>query len=624
MLAYVATKDKFLEDSPIIEDFVREQVRSSLGIDIAPSSSEYNSWRNSLGNAMSHVLAYGGIPGDAGIAIEYRLHGRRQRIDVLVSGYDKTGTRSLGIIELKQWSEVQPSQLTDHVRSFIGGAERDLLHPSYQAWSYARLLSDFYEVVTSEPIEVSPCAYVHNCSDSAVLRSPSTSGLLGLAPVFLKGEHGKLSEFLSDLVPRGDGADGLRILDSSSISPSKQLVDALSSMLRGNQEFVLVDEQKTAYESIMDFVDSAPKGKHSTLIINGGPGTGKSVIAVNALVNLLGKGFNTRYVTKNAAPRSVYKTKLHGTSTAGAASNLFVSSDFFHDSAKDSYDVLLVDEAHRLVHKSGLYGNLGQNQVAEIIGAAWLSVFFVDESQRVTWRDIGTMDEIASQAMTSGSDLEVQTLSAQFRCAGSDEYLRWVDGVLRLVDDVDIDLLESDYDFQIVDSPSQLRDLIFERNKTTGTSRLLAGYCWEWKSKKDPAAMDIVLEDGFAMRWNLTKDGSTWIIAPNSVNEVGCIHTSQGLEGDYMGVIVGNDLICRDGIVLTDPSARASSDRSLRGWKTAMKQDPESTRAKTDLLIRNTYRTLFTRGMRGTYVYCTDSELADHFREQLSRSHQST
>ena len=619
MLAYIATKEQFLEDSPEIEDRVREQVRTNLGIDISTRSSEYTSWRNSLGNAMSHVLNDEGIPADAGVAVEYRLHGRRQRIDVLVSGFDASGSRSLGVVELKQWSEVHESPLSDHVKTYVGGGQRDLPHPSYQAWSYSQLLNDFYAIVTAEPIKVQPCAYVHNCIDSSVLRSPTVSDLTQRAPLFLKGEHRDLSRFLAHLVLEGDNASGLRLLDSSDISPSKQLVEALTSMLDGNQEFILIDEQKTAFESIMQFVDSPKKGSRQTLVVSGGPGTGKSVIAINALVRLLERGFNARYVTKNAAPRSVYKTKLQGTSKAGAASNLFVSSDGFHDlNTKDSYDVLLVDEAHRLVHKSGLYRNLGENQITEIIQSAPLSVFFVDESQRVTWRDIGTVEEIATQAQDANSKLAVQELSAQFRCAGSDEYLRWIDGVLRLVDDVDVDLSTTDYDIRILDSPNELRDLIIERNLENGSSRLLAGYCWEWNSKNNPSVMDITFEDhDFAMQWNLTKDGSSWMISPNSINEIGCIHTCQGLEGAYMGVIIGGDMICKDGVVLTEPHARAKSDQSLRGWKKAMKTDPESTRAKTDMIIRNTYRTLLTRGMRGTYIYCTNAELRDHLREQL-------
>ena len=619
MLAYVATKEQFLEDAPQIEDRVREQVKSNLGINVG--SSEYTSWQNSLGNAMAHVLREESIPDDAGVAIEYRLHGRRQRIDVLVSGYNAQHVRSLAVVELKQWGVVHASQLADHVRSFMGHGEHDLLHPSYQAWSYAQLLNNFYKIVTLEPFSVQPCAYVHNCTDDSVLRDPGVRELTALAPVFIKNENKELSDYLGGLIATGDGADGLRILDSSEIGPSKQLVEALTSMLDGNQEFVLIDEQKTAYESIMEFVATVPHGERRSLIVQGGPGTGKSVIAINALVALLEKGLNARYVTKNAAPRSVYRAKLQKGSRKGEASTLFMSSDSFHQVDKDSYDVLLVDEAHRLVKKSGLYGNLGENQIAEIIQASRISVFFVDESQRVTWRDIGTLDEIASQAQAEGSPLEMQELSAQFRCAGSDEYLKWVDSVLRLNYHTDIDMAATDYEIKIVDSPSELRDLIIARNAESNTSRLLAGYCWDWVSKKDPKAKDIVFEGtDFAMQWNLTKDGSAWMIAPESVNEVGCIHTCQGLEGDYMGVIIGDDLISRKEVVSTHPEARAKTDQSLKGWKTAAKKDPVQTLARTDLLIRNTYRTLLTRGMKGTFIYCTDQETREYINEHLESS----
>jgi DUF2075 family protein len=621
MLAYLATKEQFLLDAAGIEDVIREAVRDQLGLTIKKDSSEYRSWQNSLGNAMFHVLNSPSIPSDVGVAIEYRLKGRRQRIDVMLSGFDAVGSRSVAVIELKQWSTILASDLPDHVLTWVGQGDQDLPHPSYQAWSYARLLSDFYEVVTEEPILMSPCAYVHNCVDDSVLRGPAMNELMERAPVFIKGEHLNLRDFIIEAVPRGDGGEGLRRIDESAIAPSKQLVEVLNSMLQGHEEFVLIDEQKTAYESIMEFVSAVPVGQRQSLIVQGGPGTGKSVIAINALVKLLQKGLNVRYVTKNAAPRGVYKAKLQKRSKGADISSLFVSSDAFYDVEKDSYDVLLVDEAHRLVKNSGLYGNLGDNQVAEIIQAARVSVFFVDESQRVTWRDIGTMDEIAGWAQLLDSPLEVQRLSAQFRCAGSDEYLRWVDSVLQLHDHPVTDLAGTDYDVRVVDSPSVLRDLIFERNKVNNTSRLLAGYCWDWVSKKDPTAHDIVFPGtDFAMQWNLTKDGSTWMISPNSVNEVGCIHTCQGLEGDYMGVIIGDDLVVRGGEVVTNPDARASTDRSLRGWKSAMKFDRVGTLAKADELIRNTYRTLLTRGMKGTYIYCSDPETREFLKRELNAS----
>jgi DUF2075 family protein len=295
-----------------------------------------------------------------------------------------------------------------------------------------------------------------------------------------------------------------------------------------------------------------------------------------------------------------------------------VTSDAFWNSDPDSYDVLLVDEAHRLVHHSGFYRNLGNNQIEEIIKAARITVFFIDESQTVTWRDIGSVQAIEDWASLLEAPIESHELSAQFRCAGSDEYLRWVDAVLGIQDHPLIDLTATDYVISVIDSPSELRDLIFDKNRGNNASRLLAGYCWDWVSKNDAQAIDIVLPGSdFAMRWNLNED-STWMISPDSVNEVGCIHTSQGLEGDYMGVIIGPDLIARNGVLLTDPGARAKTDQSLRGWKSALKENRAETLSKADILIRNTYRTLLTRAMKGTYIYCTDPETQQYFKDQLA------
>ena len=131
---------------------------------------------------------------------------------------------------------------------------------------------------------------------------------------------------------------------------------------------------------------------------------------------------------------------------------------------------------------------------------------------------------------------------------------------------------------------------------------MVAGYCWKWISKKRPELKDIQI-GGYKATWNLDKDGQKWIIQPDSVSEVGCIHTCQGLEVDYVGVIVGKDLVVRNGKVITVPEERASTDKSINGWKQLMKEDPEKTKRKLDLIIKNTYRTLMTRGMKGCYVY---------------------
>ena len=296
-----------------------------------------------------------------------------------------------------------------------------------------------------------------------------------------------------------------------------------------------------------------------------------------------------------------------------------MSSDSFHEPKPDSFDVLLVDEAHRLVEKSGFYRNLGENQIKEIIRSARVSVFFTDESQLVTWRDIGTLDEIRSWAVAAKAPVEELQLSAQFRCAGSDEYLKWLDSTLRLSPDEAPNMSACEYDIRIFDSPEELRDTIFELNESNNRSRLLAGYCWQWVSRNDPSKFDIVFEGtNFAMKWNLTSDGSNWMIAPNSVHEVGCIHTCQGLEGDYMGVIIGPDLLIQEGILVGDPAGRAKHDKSLQGIMAAMKSDPNGARQRADRLIRNTYRTMMTRGMKGTFILCSDSSVTRYLRNSLA------
>jgi uncharacterized protein len=622
VLAYVATKSRFLDDAPQIEDLIQASVAEHLGLHIRTNSPEYVSWRNSLGNAMFHVVNTATIPDNAGIAIEYRLHGRRQRIDFMISGVDGAGRGQLVLIELKQWTNVSSSELFEHVTTFLGGSRQTVQHPSYQAWSYARLLKDFYEVVSSGLIQISPCAYLHNCDDEQVVKDVSIGDLLVRAPLFLKADRMALRRFIEMNILRGDDTAVIRQIEKSRIEPSKQLVESLASMLKGNEEFVLIDEQKTAFEVIMARVGEVRVGQRLVLIVKGGPGTGKSVIAINALVRLLDRNLNARYVTKNAAPRGVYQAKLKGKFKRAEIGSLFVGSDAFFQVEPDSYDVLLVDEAHRLVEKSGLYKNLGENQVREVMKSARITVFFVDEGQLVTWRDIGTLDEIRRNAASLGVEVEEYQLEAQFRCAGSDEYLKWVNSVLGGEKSDAIDLSSTMYEIEVMDSPSDLRDLIYERNRSNNRSRILAGYCWKWVSKREPRRFDIEFPGtDFAMRWNLEKDGSMWMVAPNSVHEVGCIHTSQGLEGDYMGVIIGPDLKSDCGKLITDPKERASSDQSLRGIKQASILDETGALDHADCLIRNTYRTLLTRGSKGTFIYCTDSGVTEILRQSLRDAH---
>jgi DUF2075 family protein len=618
MLAYLATKDQFLLDAPSIEDKVKNEVKRKLGHNVGDS--EYASWRNSLGNAMYHAMNTSEIPGDAGVAIEYRVNGRAFRIDFMLSGKNSAGKESLVIIELKQWTDIQFSDLSEHVRTFLGGGLRDTPHPSYQAWSYLSHLKMYNEYIYDTEVAVNACAYLHNCEDSTVVNSSRYEEKLKEVPVYIKGQSDQLRSMVKANISVGTGTELLERIDAAVIRPSQQLADSVGSMLRGQEEFVLLDEQKTVLEKIVSASNESLTGQKRVLIINGGPGTGKSVISINALARLTSQRLNVKYVTPNAAPRAVFEAKLKKIFGKADIRNLFSGSGSFTETEKSSFDTLIVDEAHRLKMKSGMFKNLGENQVKEIIKTAKTSVFFIDEAQKVTWSDVGEISMIEEQAKLVGAIVERLELTSQFRCSGSDDYMAWLDETLGVGPGSTHYFSPEKFDFQIFDSPLEMHNKIKEKNKINNKSRVVAGYCWDWISQKRPDLKDITIDPfGYKATWNLTSDGSEWIISPKSVEEVGCIHTCQGLEVDYVGVIVGRDLIAIDGILKTDPSARAKTDASLKGYKKEFKADPISADLKADELIRNTYRTLMSRGMKGCYVYFVDEATSDYFKSKLPK-----
>jgi DUF2075 family protein len=619
LIVYQSTKKQFLEDSEkhAIEDvinraFVEKTKRYA-------TDAEYRAWQNSL-MRMAEVLHDEELPDSMGVGIEFGIPQTAKRIDFILSGESDDREPRVVIVELKQWSSSRISDRDGLVFANRGGyAEKEGTHPCYQAWSYAALLEGFNEAVYERGIGLNPCAYLHNYQRDGIIDAPRYSAYIDMAPLFLRGheEQRKLRDFIKRHVKHGDNGDLLFKIDGGRIRPSKMLADSLVGMLRGNREFVLVDDQKVVYERCIAKAARASGLRKQAVIVKGGPGTGKSVVAINLMVELTKRGLLTKYVSKNAAPRAVYEQNLKAHRRRAEISAMFGGSGAFIDMEPDTYDALIVDEAHRLNAKSGLYGNLGENQIKELISAAKCTVFFVDDDQLVTLSDIGHSCEIERWAKELGAEISYLELASQFRCAGSDGYLAWLDDTLGIRPTANQTFDKGGFDFRVVDSPSELYELISAKNQISNKSRVVAGYCWDWKSKRNPAAFDIdIPEFEFRRQWNLGSDGSLWITAPNSIEQVGCIHTCQGLELDYVGVIIGADLIVRDGQLATDPSGRSSMDRSIRGWKTLMRQNPESTSARLDRIIRNTYRTLMTRGMKGCYVFCTDPALRDYLRQR--------
>lgn len=595
-------------------DAIKNKMNRSTGL------SELNSWRNSL-KEMYITLNDSNIPSDVGVAIEYNIPQTSKRVDFLISGYGKDNKGNVIIVELKQWEKLQAIEGQEAiVETFTGGANRRVVHPSYQAWSYAALIKDYNEYVQDADIELHPCAYLHNYPrvENDPLDAKQYKEVLADAPAFTYGQRDALRNFIKKSIITGDNEDTLVKIEHGKIRPSKQLQDSISGMLKGNKEFIMLDEQKVVYENILSLSTKCQKdGKKRTIIVEGGPGTGKTVVAINLLAELTKRNQFVQYVSKNAAPRTVYGYKLKGTMKKSSVDNLFKGSGCYTEAPMNSVGTILADEAHRLNEKSGMFQNMGENQIKEIIHASRCSVFFIDESQRVTTSDIGSIAEIEKWAERENSEVIKMELVSQFRCNGSDGYLAWIDDVLQIRDTANYDLEGIDYDIRICDSPKEMEHIVIEKNRIRNRARILAGYCWNWPkdTRNDVNYHDIKIGD-YGISWNLD-GGDAFAINPDSVHEAGCIHTSQGLEFDYIGVIIGDDMRYENGEIVTDYSKRAKTDQSMKGIKGLAKDDPEKASQLADEIIKNTYRTLMTRGMKGCYVYCTDSELAAYLKERL-------
>ena len=620
MIIYQSNKERFIKDliSNEIHEIIEATYKLKTGHRVAKN--ELRSWQESM-RFMGAVMDDEEIPNDAGVSIEYSIPQTSKRIDFILTGQDQANNDQVVIIELKQWESAELTDKDAIVKTRFQHGLAETSHPSYQAWSYSELLNQLNETVYTDNIHLAPCAYLHNYIEDDVIKNSFYQPYIERAPVFLKGkdEKEKLKTFIKSFVKYGDKSNLMFRIENGKIKPSKSLADSLVKMIAGNPEFIMLDEQKLVYETAIKLAkDSSPTNKN-VLIVQGGPGTGKSVVAVNLLVNIIQQlRLVAQYITKNAAPRAVYEAKLTGSMRKSAISNLFTGSGSFHSLESNAFDVLVVDEAHRLNAKSGMFKNIGENQVKEIIKSSKLAIFFIDEDQKVTFSDIGSKEEIEKWANLENATVHHMALESQFRCNGSDGYLAWLDDVLDIRETANKTLDGLEYDFQVLSNPNELKELIFNKNKINNKARIVAGYCWNWISRADKSAFDISLPNfDFGMQWNLDTDGSLWIQAPDSVSEVGCIHTCQGLEVDYVGVIIGDDLIVRNGEVITNPNARAKTDKSISGFKKLLKTNPDLANKKADGIIRNTYRTLMTRGMKGCYIFCTDPETQAYFQDRL-------
>lgn len=615
MIVYNSNKGTFVKDvkTNVIATKILDLIREK-GLN-AGQDREFASWQNSM-QFMRNIVDDADIDDDVQIAIEYNIPQTSKRVDFIIIGANEKGKDNIVIVELKQWTkaEVVDDDMHFSVRTFVANDKRIVCHPSYQAYSYSRFISNYSQVVNAERIQLVPCAYLHNYLPTykQALSAEIYKDWYTSAPFFIMNEAQQFSDFVKRFVTKKSSkGDLLYLIDHGRIKPTKSLQDALATMVKGTPVFDLLDEQAVCFDMcIRTMMQCLKDQKKRTIIIQGGPGTGKSVLAVNLLMHYITCACNAAYVTKNSAPREAFLSILTGNSAMKRADikQLFRSPFGMSQVPANSYDCLIVDEAHRLV-KQMFRDYKGENQIKECIQASLLTIFMLDEDQAVTTKDIGSVQEISKWCKELGSNIimrEETKLVSQFRCNGSDAYIQFIDNILqRKAETVPVRLSELNYDFRIFDDACQLREALREKN-TDNKARMVAGYCYDWNVRHGRGDIDIVLPGGFHAKWNLA---DVWAINPKSFEEVGCIHTAQGLEFDYVGVLVGKDLRYENGRVITDKNAISRDDNSsgIRGAA-----DDVARR-----LILNTYKTLLTRGQKGCFVYCEDEALRDYFRKMI-------
>jgi uncharacterized protein len=590
-----------------------------------PPNSEVMAWRNSL-RAMASVAELAGLT-DHGVLVEYQLPLSSKRLDVMFTGHSGAGRPMATVVELKQWDDAMPTDIPELVLAWVGGGQREVLHPSVQVGQYRRYLLDTHESFSEGQIGLRASAYLHNFmhDDQSELFASRHAAALNSDPLFAGDQVDELSLWLQDHL---SGGGGVKLLDSvleGRFRPHKKLLAHTAKMIKGEPSYVLLDEQKVSFNSVLAGVAEAHRTDDKTVyLINGGPGTGKSVVALNLVAELSEAGYSTLHATGSRAFTGNVR-KVVG----GRASSQFKYFNSFLDAEQDSIDVLICDEAHRIREFSHSRftpkdKRTDDPQVNELINVARVAVFFIDDLQVVRPGEIGSSDLIRQAAAQAGVTLKEYELEAQFRCGGSESFVSWVENtlVMRRTADVIWDGAD-EFDFDVVDSVEELQAIIRAKDSEGHSARLAAGFCWPWsKPNDDGTLVDDVVIGEFAMPWNARPNAGRlasgipksdyWATDDGGIDQVGCVYTAQGFEFDYVGVIFGRDLVYRFGEGWVG-QPEFSHDSVVRR---ALNSDDYDF---TDL-VKQTYRVLLTRGLKGCYVFFEDEETRDFVLSRTERA----
>lgn len=614
LLRYAASTGSMLERE--FAKRIAEQMQIQLGQ--SPSSSELRSWERSIPVLQADLVSAG--LGDVEMLVEYQLPLTSKRADVVLAGvHPTTGAPSYVIVELKQWTDAHVVDDSDYLVEVPGMHRKPLLHPVAQVRGYCELLADFTTSLAGTTDALVGVAYLHNAQDSEVAdltELPQSD----YGRLYTGGRRHDFVEFLKSRFQAGaSGSAAADALVNSAIAPSRQLLAVAAAEVQEREQFTLLDEQRIAYEYVLSAVERARTSDTKTVVIvTGGPGSGKSVIALSLLGELARQG---RTVLHATGSRSFTQTlrKVAGRRSPRVQA-MFKYFNSFIQSTPNDLEALILDEAHRIRETSESRWTkrehrTGRPQIDELVDAARVPVFLLDEFQVVRPGEQGTVESIEQYAQSRGIPVTKIHLDAQFRCGGSATYTRWVNRLLDLSDDGPEQFPgDPHFELQVADSVEELEAYLGAHRVNGYGARMAAGYCWPWSDPlKDGTLVQDVTVGGWARPWNLKGDRSVggapqaalWATDPAGSGQVGCVYTAQGFEYDYAGIIFGPDLVRRGGGLVAVRSANRDPD---------FRSSAQVSDGQFDRLVRHVYKVLLTRGMLGAVIYSTDAETREYLR----------
>jgi len=583
----------------------------------AAGRSEVGAWQQSF-NFLKNSFEVAGLD-DNKVIIEYELPYSSRRIDVLLFGRSQTGDDGVVLIELKQWSNdgVADAEAEGNVKVRFASGVREVAHPSLQVEGYHYDLKDFLHVFQDKPPPaLSSCAYCHNYArlkEPRVLFAEKFKKGLEQFPVFAKEDIEALGKYLQSRLSAGAGLDVFNRFIRSTVRPSKKLLEHTGDMINERQIFTLIDDQIAAYNAIMHRAKLlARSANKAAVIVKGGPGTGKSVIALEVMGELLRQGRTVMHATGSSAFTNTLR-KIVGK----RARALFKFFNSFVSAPENGFDVLVADEAHRIRETSNnRYTRRDKKsktpQVDELFRVARLGVYFIDEKQIVRPNEVGSVELIRYAARKAGvadEDISEFELQTQFRCSGSDAYLQWLDNTLGIRPS-EFPRMDSRMEFRIFDDPAAMMAEVRARNaENKNSARIAAGFCWRWSRPRPDGTLveDVVIGD-FRMPWERKDVFWKWATDDSGMEQVGTVYTAQGFEFDYMAVIFGSDFVY---------------DLSTGNWRAVPEKSHDTQVRRNNPKLRDhlasVYRVLLSRAHKGVYVYFMDKGTEQYFRSQLAQ-----